>query len=123
MITSWTNGNAADNMAEDILVDLAGTIARHPWWKNRGKLTLELLRRLGVRPPASVLEAGCGWGTNLIMLEEAGYQAAGLDISHQCLEMLDRPGRTLFEADLTQALPQNSPEYDAVLSLDVLEHV
>jgi SAM-dependent methyltransferase len=56
-------------------------------------------------------------------LERAGYRADGLDVSRRALDRLDRPGRTLIEADLTRPFPDGSGVYDAVLALDVIEHV
>ena len=92
-------------MDEAILVDLAGLIERHPWWTARAALTLKLLDRLGVRPPARVLDAGCGWGVTLSALERRGHEAVGLDVSRRALERLDAPGRSLVEADLTGGFP------------------
>jgi len=123
MITRWSEGIADDNMAEDILVELAGLVGRHPWWRARASLTLALLDRLGVRPPAPVLDAGCGWGTTMEPLERRGYRVIGMDISRRTLERLDRPGRALAEADLTKPLPPDVPRSDAVLALDVIEHI
>ncbi|MGP0070284.1 MAG: class I SAM-dependent methyltransferase [Isosphaeraceae bacterium] len=123
MIARWSEGIADDNMAEDILVDLGTLIGRHPWWRARTALTLELLDRLGIRPPARVLDAGCGWGTTLEALEARGYRAVGADISRKALELLDRPGRDLVEADLTKPLPGSVEPFDAVLALDVIEHL
>ncbi|HEY1381736.1 MAG TPA: class I SAM-dependent methyltransferase [Gemmataceae bacterium] len=122
MIDKWSDGVADENMAEDILTDLAGLIRRHPWWHARSHLVLTLLRRLGVRPPARVLDAGCGWGVTLEALERNGYKVTGADISRRALERLDRPDRRLVEADLTQP-PPPSELFDAVLALDVIEHV
>jgi 2-polyprenyl-3-methyl-5-hydroxy-6-metoxy-1,4-benzoquinol methylase len=123
MIERWSAGAADENMAEEILVELEGVVRRHPWWQARAALTLRLLAALGVRPPAQVLDAGCGWGVTLEALERRGYRALGLDIARRMLERLDRPGRTLIEADLTRPLPAVCPESDAVLALDVLEHL
>src|SRR5262245_15438796 len=125
MIATWSTGHADANMAEEILVDKVQLIRRHPWWQARAKLILALLDRLGVRPPARVLDAGCGWGVTLARLEQRGYQVVGMDVSRRALEMLDqeRPGRLLAEADLTQALPSGLEGYDAVLALDVIEHL
>jgi len=123
MIERWSEGIADDNMAEDILVDLAGLVARHPWWNARATLTLALLERLGVRPPATVLDAGCGWGTTMEPLERRGYKVIGMDISRRTLERLDRPGRHLVEADLTKPIPADADQGDAVLALDVIEHI
>ena len=123
MITSWSSGTPEGNMDEEILVGLRDLVSRHPWWVARAELVLSLLQRLGIMPPASVLEAGCGWGTNLEALEVSGYQMTGLDVSRKLLERLDRPDRRLIEADLSQGLPVRPPLYDCVLALDVIEHI
>lgn len=125
MIRTWSEGSADEHMPEEILIDLGGLIGRHPWWSARSKLVLGLLDGLGVRPPARVLDAGCGWGTTLDALERAGYRAAGMDVSRRMLERLDRdrPERALFVADLTRELPAGIEAFDAVLALDVIEHI
>jgi 2-polyprenyl-3-methyl-5-hydroxy-6-metoxy-1,4-benzoquinol methylase len=124
VITTWSEGIADENMTEAILVELAPLVRAHPWWRARARLTLALLRQLGVRSPARVLDAGCGWGTTLEALERQGYQAAGMDISRRTLERLDRPERPLYVADLTRDLAVGSMGgFDAVLALDVIEHI
>ena len=123
MIVQWSSGSAEDSMWEDILSSLAGTVSRHPWFQARARMSVALLRELGVLPPARILDAGCGWGTNLLALERAGYRPIGLDISGRSLERLDRPGRELIQADLTQPIPANAERYDAVMALDVIEHL
>lgn len=125
MIATWSEGHADENMAEDILVELAGIVRRHPWWKARSDLTLALLEQLDVCPPAWICDAGCGWGSTLAGLERRGYRAVGVDISRAMLERLERerPGRDLIVADLTRPLPPGVGGYDAVLALDVIEHI
>ena len=123
MISTWSRGKADDNMPEDILVDLFDIVHRHPWWKARASFAIELLKKHGVRPPQAVLDAGCGWGVNLKALSKHGYRMAGLDISRQVLQRLDRHYRDLIEADLTQDIPEAVQTYNAVLALDVIEHV
>ena len=113
MITKWSEGDADVNMDEDILVELSQTIHRHPWWRARASLTIALLKRLGVNRSARVLDAGCGWGVTLSLLERCGYRADGLDISRRALDQLDRPGRLLIEADLAQPLADRFEPYDA----------
>jgi len=124
MIATWTSGPADHNMSEDLLAPLRHKILDHPWWKARSRLTLALLRRYGLRPPARVLDVGCGWGTTLAALEHEGYAVAGLDVSRTALQLLDRedPRRTLIEADLEQPFTPEST-YDAALALDVIEHL
>ena len=123
MIIFWSRGDADHNMDESILTELGAIIAQHPWWHARGHLVVALLRRLGVDRSAAILEAGCGWGTNLTLLENAGYTVTGLDISRRAMERLDRADRTFIEADLTQEPPPGAGKYDVVLALDVIEHI
>jgi len=123
VITTWSEGIADENMAEDILVDLAPMIRSHPWWLARSELTLALLERLGVKPPASVLDVGCGWGTTLEALERRGYRTAGVDISRRTREKLHRREGLLYAADLAGDLPPEASGFDAVLALDVIEHI
>ena len=47
----------------------------------------------------------------------------GIDNSRRGLQELDRPGRRLVEADLAQPLGQIAAVSDAVLALDVIEHL
>jgi 2-polyprenyl-3-methyl-5-hydroxy-6-metoxy-1,4-benzoquinol methylase len=123
VIERWSQGHADLNMAESILVELGPIVRRHPWWQARAALAVRLLCELGVKPPARVLDAGCGWGTTLDALEKRRYQTIGLDVSRLALEQLDRPSRTLIEADLTQPWEDKRLEADAVLALDVIEHL
>jgi SAM-dependent methyltransferase len=123
MIATWSVGDPDAGMAEDILVDLNNEIHGHPWWQARAQLAVALLRQERIQPRARVLDAGCGWGVTLEALEKDGYRAAGLDISRRCLQTLVHPSRELIEADLTQPLPSDVPQFDAALALDVIEHL
>ena len=125
MIETWTEGVADENMPEELLVALGAVVRRHPWFQARARLTEEILTNKGVRPPARILDAGCGWGVTMVALERAGYRVDGMDISRRTLERLDRdrPDRKLIVADLTQPIPDGVAAYDAVLALDVIEHI
>jgi SAM-dependent methyltransferase len=123
MIITWSSGTPEENMDEELLVGLSDIVSRHPWWAARKDLVLAMLEGLNILPPAAVLEAGCGWGTNLEALEAEGYEIAGLDVSRRALDRLDRPNRQLIEADLSRGLPDSLPAYDCVLALDVIEHI
>jgi SAM-dependent methyltransferase len=109
-------------MDERVLVELGATVRSHPWWQARARLTGALLKERGVRPPARVLDVGCGWGVTLEFLERQGYRVSGLDVSRAALESLDRAGRELIEADITATAPAQ-PRFDTVLALDVIEHI
>ncbi len=123
MIETWSRGPADDNMPEEMIVTTLERVRRHPWWRARAVLAIDLLRKNGHAPPASVIDVGCGWGTNLDALESAGYHAVGLDISRRILERIDHPGRRLIEADLNQPPPPEVESADSLVLLDVIEHI
>jgi SAM-dependent methyltransferase len=123
MISVWSQGVADKNMPEVVLMDALDKVRRHPWSRARAKLALATLEKYDVHAPASVADVGCGWGTNLDALEEAGYQTVGFDISRHILELIDRSQRCLVETDLNQALPKDHAMFDALLALDVIEHL
>ena len=123
MITTWSKGPADDWMPEDILVATLEKVRRHPWWHARARLALAMLRQNSITPPAMVMDAGCGWGVNLQALESVGYRATGMDVSRRILELIDQPNRRLLEADLTQATSPSVERFDALLALDVIEHL
>jgi SAM-dependent methyltransferase len=121
-IEVWSRGDADSNMDQRILVRLAERVWAHPWWRSRTGLVRWLLRREGVLPPARLLDAGCGWGSTFLALEADGYRLTGSDISTQMLERLDAPHRRLAVCDLTQ-VATHGETFDAVLSMDVIEHI
>ena len=105
---------------------LAQVEATHPWFVGRRRLLSRLARRLARRwPPRSVLDAGCGTGTNLT--EWAAWRPRHLiaaDIEQAALEYARRRTRQarFVRADLTR-LPFGSNVFDLVVSSDVIEHV
>jgi SAM-dependent methyltransferase len=123
MIQTLTEGAVDEGMPEEMLTETLERVRRHPWWMARTKLALAVLRQNGISAPAAVADVGCGWGITLDALEAAGYKAIGLDISHKILERIDRPARRLIQADLRQPLTGLTIQADALLLLDVIEHV
>jgi SAM-dependent methyltransferase len=125
MIATWSAGAPGAYLAAEELAEQCALVRRHPWWRARADLVLALLPQLGVRPPSRVLDAGTGWGVTFRALERRGYRVTGLDVSRPALELLERedPGRALVEADLTRPPAETGEMYDAVLALDVIEHL
>lgn len=123
MISTWSQGAADENMPEHLLIATLERVRRHPWWLARARLVRAALERNGILPPATIAEMGCGWGTNMDVLEKAGYRVTGLDISRRILKTIDRPDRNLVEMDLNRDLPAAHPQFDVLLALDVIEHL
>lgn len=123
MISRLSVGAADEGMPETMLTETLERVRNHPWWRARARLALAVLRVHGILPPANIIDVGCGWGITLDALEAARYETVGLDISGQILERIDKPERRLVQADLRQPLTALGGKSDALLLLDVLEHV
>jgi SAM-dependent methyltransferase len=96
----------------------------HWWFAGRRRIIAAVLRRLGVQPQ-SVLDVGCGAGTNLELLAELHPASAlvGIDIEREPLAYcrMDRAAPVL-QADVRH-LPFASAAFDLITAFDTLEHV
>ena len=74
-------------------------------------------------PPAKVLELGCSHGSFVALMQQAGYDACGLEMSPWVVEF----GKKTFEVPISvgpiedQGIPTGS--YDVIILMDVLEHL
>jgi len=75
---------------------------------------------LGLPPGARILDAPCGAGALTIALRERGYDAVGADID---LTAASRLGDAFSVADLARPLPWSDGFFDAVLSVEGIEHL
>lgn len=75
-----------------------------------------------------ILDLGCGVGRNLIYLSKKGYILAGLDLSGEGIEQLKVIlKKEKLQADLTvgdayKKLPYENNSFDAIVSVQVLQH-
>ncbi len=94
----------------------------HFWFRTRRRILAGELARLSLPPGARLLDVGCGAGPNAEVLGRFGRVTA-LDRSAIALgRSLGRPYAGRIRA-LGEALPLRSGAFDAVVALDVLEHL
>jgi len=97
---------------------------KHWWFTGRRAVLLEILNRfLPTGMGHRIAEIGCGTGGNLSFFQDF-YDVMGVDISHEAIsharQRVDCP---LFLGDFGEQLAPYWPKIDALLLLDVLEHV
>jgi SAM-dependent methyltransferase len=74
-------------------------------------------------PGARVLDGGCGLGNTVWGLQQAGYDAVGVDYASETVAAVNRiaPELTVLQADVHD-LPFPTESLDGVWSLGVIEH-
>jgi SAM-dependent methyltransferase len=89
------------------------------WWDHKYLPRLADLDR--TRP---LLEIGCGSGELLSYLGRRGFShAVGVDISAEQIELAQRRGVRAMQADLFDYLSKHQGELEAIVAIDVLEHL
>ncbi len=81
----------------------------------------------GIRPPSTVLDAGCQAGRLLVPLAQAGFRVTGIDISRFALRRARRHARaagveaSFIQGDILDVLQQDAwRRYDMVVCAEVL---
>jgi len=94
------------------------------WFKAKREIIFSLLDRFGINnPECSILDVGCGCGYTLFELSRKYKNAIGLDYSDQAIEFGKKRGVTVKKGALPDKTPFENKSFDAILLLDVLEHV
>ncbi|MBN2257132.1 MAG: class I SAM-dependent methyltransferase [Anaerolineaceae bacterium] len=82
----------------------------HPPW-DTGVSPPELLAFIHSHPPGRALDMGCGTGTNLVTLEQHGWQVSGIDFSGYAVKralkrmsLLNLKGQ-VWKGDVSRQLP------------------
>lgn len=96
---------------------------RYWWFVGRRRLALRLLRRaLPTGDLPTVLDLGCGTGVIAKEMSEWA-RPVGLDMSAQALAYCRQRGVAELVQANGEALPIRSASVDAVLALDIFEHI
>jgi SAM-dependent methyltransferase len=70
-----------------------------------------------------VLDIGCGEGQFIELLNDAGIDAAGIDIDTRMVEICREKGFDVVEADLFEYLPGHTGHFDGIFSSNLIEHL
>ena len=98
--------------------------AEHWWFRARRDIIRNLIAAMGPPSDAKILEAGCGPGGNIAMLQEFGDVSA-FELNEQALAAcVQDTGIACTKGALPNENPfANSAQFDLVVALDVIEHI
>ncbi len=96
----------------------------HWWFAAKHRIVLSMLQRaLPARSgKLKVADLGCGCGRMLQLLSQQ-YEAVGVDVSPLAVEFAKKRNVKVVEGRLPNDVPLTPGTFDAVLMLDVLEHL
>ncbi len=100
------------------------TDARSLFEREKRQFAREILPLLNVPKDAAVFDMGCGSGSLLKALQEAGFtHAAGMDISAEQVQMAAYMGvANVVLGDALQHVKDSVNAYDVILGADIIEH-
>ncbi len=95
----------------------------HWWFFGRRKLIENFLKEY-VPVGGKILDFGCNNGFFVDILQKSGYEVIGVDVSEEAIEFgVSRGVKKLYHISSAQPLPFPPSSFDAILALDVLEHI
>lgn len=92
----------------------------HWWFKVRDSILKDITQKY-FKPNSLILDFGCNYGHTTRLLRSLGYDAYGVDISEEAIKY----GRSLGIENIFLESEKSFSEnyFNAVVSLDVLEHI
>jgi len=104
--------------------DIEWTLEKSHWWfTGRRRIFKTLLSSLMIRDGSTVLDVGCGVGSNLFLLQSMGFKVVGIDSEIYSLFFAQKNSLVpLINADLL-TLPIKSNSAELIVAADILEHL
>jgi SAM-dependent methyltransferase len=95
---------------------------RHWWYQGRRRVLEQAIARLGLPAQASILDAGCGSGRNMVELAHHGI-VTGVELSSTSVQLArEREAGEVLEGSVMD-MPLDDDSFDLTVSLDVIEHL
>jgi SAM-dependent methyltransferase len=110
-------------MRENLYPEMFEMEQRHWWFRAKHRVAMSLLSRY-VKPGARIADLGCGCGMMPWKLQNAGYEVVGMDMADEAIAFAAQRGVKVLKGGLPAPIPfEANDKFDAVLMLDVLEHL
>lgn len=97
---------------------------RHWWWEGRRRLVADFLKSSRTDKP-TILDVGCGTGETMSFIKRVspGSLVWGIDKSRVAIRFASNRGHKTVKLANAIKLPFKGKTFNAVLALDVLEHI
>jgi len=92
------------------------------WYRGRREIVRQAIAALDLPHHASILDAGCGSGRNMVEFASFG-RVTGVDVSEYSVEAARARGLEDVRVAGLNALPFEDASFDLVTTLDVIEHI
>jgi 2-polyprenyl-3-methyl-5-hydroxy-6-metoxy-1,4-benzoquinol methylase len=113
-----------DTLPAEHFASLARLEDRYWWHQTRYRAALAALTAAGLTPAHSLGDVGCGTGGFLRFLRARGFtRLAGFDMSPVALATTAASGAEVHAVDLAAPFTLAGAPWDALVALDVVEHV
>jgi ubiquinone/menaquinone biosynthesis C-methylase UbiE len=107
-----------------ITYDIEWNLERTHWWfSGRRRLLKFLLSYLSIQRDSTVIDVGCGVGSNLPLLKSMGFKVIGIDSECYSLSFAKNLSGTLLINGDVLKLPVKSNSIELVIATDILEHL
>jgi SAM-dependent methyltransferase len=110
-------------MEQHLYAEMASVERTHWWFVARRRIVARVIARVFAgRRDLKLLEVGCGTGGNLPLLQPYGT-VTGIEPNPAAHPFLEQAAYPFVAAGLPGPLPFDPATFDAVVALDVLEHL
>ena len=107
-----------------ITYDIEWNLERTHWWfSGRRRVLKFLLSYLSIQKDSTVIDVGCGVGSNLPLLKSMGLKVIGIDSESYSLSFAKNLSGTLLINGDVLRLPVKSNSIGLVIATDLLEHL
>jgi ubiquinone/menaquinone biosynthesis C-methylase UbiE len=112
-------------MRDDLLAKFEEIEDRHWWWEGRRRLVADFLKNIYNNKPAAILDVGCGTGETISFVKKSRrkWRVWGIDNNPTAIKYARSRGHKTIRLANAKKLPFGNNKFDAILVLDVLEHI